>query len=186
MLALGTSAPAFSLKNAVDGCLVSMDGLASDAALLVMFICNHCPFVQHVQAELGRLAADYRPKGLTIVAINSNDLDEYPQDGPVYMKELALSEGWEFPFLFDETQAVAEAYKAACTRDFSLFDAERRLVYRGQLDSSRPSNSVPVDGADLRAAINAVLKGEDVAADQKPSVGCNIKWKPGNEPEYTR
>ena len=185
MLALGTSAPAFTLENAVDGRFISLADLADDTALLVMFICNHCPFVQHVQGELGRLAGDYAPRGLAIVAINSNDLEKYPQDGPDYMKKLALSEGWEFPFLVDETQEVAKSYKAACTPDFFLFDAGRRLVYRGQLDDSRPSNSVPVDGADLRAAIDSVLRGKQVSADQIPSMGCNIKWKPGNEPAYS-
>jgi len=185
MLALGTSAPAFTLRNAVDGRFVSLADLADDTALLVMFICNHCPFVQHVLGELGRLAGDYAPRGLAVVAINSNDLEEYPQDGPNYMKELALSERWEFPFLVDETQEVAKSYKAACTPDFFLFDADRRLVYRGQLDDSRPSNSVPVDGADLRAAIDSVLSGKQVSAEQIPSMGCNIKWKPGNEPEYS-
>jgi len=152
--------------------------------LLVMFICNHCPYVQHVRSELGRLAADFMPRGLGVVAINSNDVERYAEDSPDNMKKLAASEGWEFPYLHDEAQEIAKAYRAACTPDFFLFDAERRLVYRGQLDDSRPGNAIPVTGRDLRAAIEAVLDGRPGAEDQKPSIGCNIKWKPGNEPSY--
>jgi thiol-disulfide isomerase/thioredoxin len=184
MLELGTAAPAFSLTNAVDGRKVSLDDLASDRALLVMFICNHCPYVQHVKRELGRLAADYEPRGLGVVAINSNSVETHPEDGPVHMREMAQSEGWRFPYLFDETQQVAKEYRAACTPDFFLFDAGRRLTYRGQLDDSRPGNSIPVSGDDLRAAIEAVLAGEAVLEDQKPSMGCNIKWRAGNQPDY--
>ncbi|UCC70958.1 MAG: thioredoxin family protein [Gemmatimonadota bacterium] len=185
MLALGTSAPAFSLSDAVDNGRVSLADFEGKPALLVMFICNHCPYVQHVMKGLGQVASDYATCGLGVVAINSNSLETYPQDGPEHMRELARAEGWDFPFLFDETQEVAKAYRAACTPDFFLFDSERRLVYRGQLDDSRPGNSVPVTGDDLRAALDAVLAGKPVPEDQKPSLGCNIKWKPGNEPDYT-
>ncbi len=185
MLPLGSDAPAFELTNAVDGKTVSLGkDYDSAPALLVMFICNHCPFVIHVRDELGRVAADYMPKGLAVVAINSNSIESHPQDGPENMKRLAIQEGWEFPFLFDETQEVAKAYKAACTPDLFLFDGDCKLLYRGQLDDSRPSNAIPVTGHDLRAAIKDVLAGAPVAIDQKPSVGCNIKWKRGNEPEY--
>ncbi len=185
MLPLGSDAPAFELTNAVDGKTVSLGkDYDSAPALLVMFICNHCPFVIHVRDELGRVAADYMPKGLAVVAINSNSIESHPQDGPENMKRLAIQEGWEFPFLFDETQEVAKAYKAACTPDLFLFDGDRKLLYRGQLDDSRPSNAIPVTGHDLRAAIEDVLAGAPVSIDQKPSVGCNIKWKRGNEPEY--
>jgi thiol-disulfide isomerase/thioredoxin len=184
MLPLGTKMPAFSLKDAVSGKIVSDRHAAGKKATLVMFICNHCPFVKHVMAELGRLGEDFVPKGVGIVAINSNDVEKYPQDGPDKMMELALSEEWPFPFLFDETQKVAQAYKAACTPDFFLFDAEGKLVYRGQLDDSRPSNEIPVTGRDLRAALQTVLAGKPPLEQQKPSIGCNIKWKPGNEPPY--
>ncbi len=184
MLPLGTKAPEFALRNAVDGSAVTLKDFEGSDALLVMFICNHCPFVVHVRDELSRLASDYLPRGLAIVAINSNSSVTHPQDAPEHMKELALSQGWEFPFLFDETQSVAQTYKAACTPDFFLLDADRRLVYRGQLDDSRPGNDVPVTGKDLRAAIDAVLAGRPVSEEQKPSIGCNIKWTPGNEPDY--
>lgn len=184
MLALGTSAPAFNLANPVDGDSVSLADFAGKPALLVMFICNHCPYVQHVQKELGRLAADYMPRGLAVVAINSNSQETHPQDGPKNMKALATAEGWKFPFLFDDSQTVAKAYRAACTPDFFLFDSDQRLVYRGQLDDSRPGNLIPVTGKDLRSAVDAVLAKEPVSQDQKPSVGCNIKWKSGSEPDY--
>jgi peroxiredoxin len=184
MLRLGTQAPYFELENAVDGRQVSIDDLDGSVGLLVMFICNDCPYVQHVRSELGRLDRDYLPKGLAIAAINSNSAETHPQDGPDHMRELALAEGWGFPFLFDETQAVAKAYKAACTPDFFLFDGDRRLVYRGQLDDSRPGNLVPVTGRDLRGAIDAVLAHEPAPEEQLPSLGCNIKWKSGNEPHY--
>ncbi|UCC81935.1 MAG: thioredoxin family protein [Gemmatimonadota bacterium] len=184
MVALGTPAPAFTLANPVDGSSVSLTDFKGKPALLVMFICNHCPYVQHVQKELGRLAADYMPRGLAVVAINSNSQDTHPQDGPEHMRTLASAEGWSFPFLFDDSQVVAKEYRAACTPDFFLFDSEQRLVYRGQLDESRPGNLIPVTGRDLRGAVDAVLAGDTVAQDQKPSVGCNIKWKPGNEPDY--
>lgn len=184
MLPLGTPAPDFNLTNAVDGKSVALSDFEAKSALLVMFICNHCPYVQHVRGELGRLAADFMPRGLGVVAINSNDVESHAEDSPENMKKLAASEGWEFPFLHDEAQEIAKAYRAACTPDFFLFDAERRLVYRGQLDDSRPSNAIPVSGRDLREAIGALLAGEPVPGDQKPSLGCNVKWKPGNEPSY--
>ncbi|MGD8867504.1 MAG: thioredoxin family protein [Gemmatimonadales bacterium] len=184
MLELGSRAPDFALENAINGRRVSLRDFEDSPALLVMFICNHCPYVQHIRSELGRLARDYAPLGLAVAAINSNSLETHPQDGPDAMKELAVAEGWEFPYLFDETQSVAKVYKAACTPDFFLFDGDRRLVYRGQFDDSRPGNAIPVTGADLRAAIDAVLAGQPVSSDQKPSMGCNIKWTPGNEPGY--
>ena len=184
MLPLGTSVPDFVLTNAVDGQPVTPRDYAGRNALLVMFICNHCPFVKHVKEELGRIEADYDARGLAIVAINANDLAAYPQDGPDSMRDLALEEGWRFPYLFDDTQSVAKTFRAACTPDFFLFDDRQRLVYRGQLDDSRPSNGVPVTGRDLRSGIEAVLAGKSVSPEQKPSIGCNIKWRAGNQPEY--
>lgn len=183
MLPLGTKAPPFSLPN-VDGKIVSLSDFAGQKALLVMFICNHCPFVKHVASELARLARDYQPRGVAAVAINSNDAAGYPDDSPSKMVEEARARGYTFPYLYDETQQVAKAYHAACTPDFFLFDRNLTLVYRGQLDSSRPDNGIPVTGEDLRAALDAVLAGKPVAAEQKPSIGCNIKWKAGNEPDY--
>lgn len=181
MLPLGTQAPAFKLPEP-DGTLCS---LRDDAqATLVMFISNHCPFVKHVRAELARIGSDYGPRGVAIYAINSNDVDNYPADHPDRMQEEAETWGYSFPYLYDHSQSVAKAYRAACTPDFFLFDAEQKLVYRGQLDNSRPSNKLPVDGRDLRAALDAVLASEKPAANQKPSIGCNIKWIAGNEPEY--
>ncbi len=184
MLPLGTTVPAFSLTDVVTGTTVSPEDFADRAALLVMFICNHCPFVKHVKTELGRVAKDYQPKGVGIVAINSNDVANYPEDAPANMKALVRAEGWQFPFCHDETQAVAQAFHAACTPDFYVFDGDRALVYRGQLDDSRPKTGVRVTGKDLRRALDAVLAGTPVPADQKPSIGCNIKWKKGNEPAY--
>jgi thiol-disulfide isomerase/thioredoxin len=181
MLELGTIAPEFSLADP-DGAILGL-GDGNDA-YLVMFICNHCPFVKHVREELARLGRDYLPKGVSIVAINSNDISTHPGDSPEMMKTEAETWGYEFPYLFDEDQSVAKAYRAACTPDFFLFDAGKSLVYRGQLDDSRPSNGIPVTGNDLRAALDAVLAGNDVSAEQKPSIGCNIKWSPGNEPDY--
>lgn len=181
MLELGTRAPAFTLPDP-DG---NLHTLRDDApATLVMFICNHCPFVKHIRAELARLGTDYGRRGVAIYAINSNDVSTHPGDHPDRMKEESEAWGYKFPYLFDESQAVAKAYRAACTPDFFLFDAEQKLVYRGQLDDSRPSNEVAVDGHDLRAALDAVLSSMAPAAAQKPSIGCNIKWKPGNEPDY--
>ena len=184
MLALGTSMPSFSLTDAVSGDSVTDGKFAGSKATLVMFICNHCPFVLHVVDELTRLGVDYLPKSVGLIAINSNDIENHPQDDLGQMKKLAASEGWEFPFLLDDTQEVAKEFKAACTPDFFLFDNDSKLVYRGQLDDSRPGGSVPVTGEDLRRAIDAVVAGQAVPADQKPSIGCNIKWKPGNEPPY--
>lgn len=183
MLQLGTSAPDFSLLN-VDGRTLTLADFRGAPALLVMFVCNHCPFVKHVAGELRRLAADYQPRGVAIVAINSNDSSKYPEDSPERMVHEVEERGYTFPYLFDEDQVVAKAYRAACTPDFFLFDAEQRLVYRGQLDDSRPKSEIPVTGADLRAALDAVLAGRPVAERQRPSIGCNIKWREGNEPEY--
>jgi thiol-disulfide isomerase/thioredoxin len=168
----------------VDGEEISLRDFDGSKALLVMFICNHCPFVIHVRDEFGRLESDYGSKGLAIVAINSNSLETHSQDGPENMKKLVAEMGWSFPFLFDGTQDVAKAYRAACTPDIYLFDGDKKLVYRGQLDDARPGNEEPVNGKDLRAAIDAILVGRAVPADQRPSAGCNIKWTPGNEPAY--
>jgi len=184
MLPLGTKAPPFTLRDAVSGKTVSLQDFGRTPALLVMFICNHCPFVVHVRDEIGRVAREYAARGVPIVAINANSIKTHPQDGPEHMKTLAQREGWSFPFLFDSKQEVARAYRAACTPDFFLFDGARCLVYRGRLDASRPGNDVPVTGAELRAALDAVLTGSQVSADQRPSIGCNIKWEPGREPGY--
>ena len=186
MLELGTAAPDFSLPEAGSGKTVSLADFAGKKALLVMFLCNHCPFVKHVRGELARLARDYQAKGLAAVAINSNDWEAFPEDSPEKMAAEAREQGYTFPYLYDETQAVAKAYRAACTPDYFLFDAGRKLVYRGQLDESRPGKDVPVTGKDLRAALDAVLAGRPAPAEQKPSLGCNIKWRAGNEPEYFR
>jgi peroxiredoxin len=184
MLPLGTKAPAFSLPD-TDGRTVSSDSFAGAPALLVLFICNHCPFVKHIRHELARLGSDYAGRGAAIVAINSNDASKYPDDSPANMAREKREVGYGFPYLFDAKQEVAKAYRAACTPDIYLFDRDRRLVYRGQLDDSRPGNGRPVTGKDLRAALDLVLAGKAVPAEgQTPSVGCNIKWKPGNEPEY--
>ena len=181
MLPLGTKAPAFSLPDP-DG---NQHGLAESAvAYLVMFICNHCPFVKHVREELARIGDDYGNRDVAIYAINSNDVERYPDDGPAKMKQEAAAWGYSVPYLLDADQSVAKAYKAACTPDFYVFDADQSLVYRGQLDDSRPGNNVAVDGRDLRAALDAVLAGTDVDETQQPSIGCNIKWRPGNEPDY--
>jgi peroxiredoxin len=184
MLPLGTLAPAFSLPDVVSGTTVSLSTFAGKQALVVMFICHHCPFVQHVKGELAKLGRDYAGKSLGIVAISSNDPKISPDDSPEGLKRMAAEWGLTFPVCYDEPQSVAKSYMAACTPDFFLFDANRRLVYRGQLDDSRPSNGKPVTGADLRAAIDAVLAGSAVNPLQKPSIGCNIKWRAGNEPAY--
>ena len=184
MLPLGTSAPDFSLRDVTTGASVSLASLDDKPAVLVMFISNHCPYVKHVAAELGRLGSDYGSRGVAIVAIGSNDVENYPDDAPARMIEFAAANGFTFPYLHDESQDVARAYRAACTPDFFVFDSERKLVYRGQLDGARPSNDVPVDGRDLRAALNAALDGAPVPEPQRPSMGCNIKWKAGNEPDY--
>jgi peroxiredoxin len=168
----------------VDGRTVSRSDFRAAPGLLVIFMCNHCPFVMHVADELARFARQYQEKGLAIVGINSNDTNTHPQDSPEQMVHEAEKRGYTFPYLFDETQEVAKAYRAACTPDFFLFDRDGRLVYRGQFDSSRPDSGIPVTGEDLRAAADAVLAGRPVPADQKPSIGCNIKWKPGGEPDY--
>ncbi|MCC6749191.1 MAG: thioredoxin family protein [Deltaproteobacteria bacterium] len=181
MAPLGMTAPDFRLPDP-SGRMVALSDFAEARALLVMFICNHCPFVRHVRAELARLGRDYLPRGVAVVAINANDVASHPEDSPARMAEEAREAGYGFPYLFDETQAVAQAYRAACTPDFFLFDGARRLVYRGQLDDSRPGNDRPVTGADLRAALDALLDGRAVASEQRASLGCNIKWKPGNEP----
>jgi peroxiredoxin len=183
MLRLGTDAPEFSLPGA-DGRTVSLSDFAGVPALLVMFICNHCPFVKHIAAELAALGREYQERGVAVVAINSNDVANYPDDSPENMAIEIEKRSYTFPYLFDNTQEVAKAYRAACTPDFFLFGADRKLVYRGQLDDSRPTNDVPVTGADLRAAMDAVLDGRAPAAEQIPSIGCNIKWKAGNEPDY--
>jgi peroxiredoxin len=182
MLPLGTEAPDFALTDVVTGDTVKLADLADADALLVMFICRHCPYVRHVSGGIAALARDHRDTGLAIVGISPNDPNEYPEDAPESLAEDARESGYTFPYLFDETQEVAKAYHAACTPDFFLFDRERRLVYRGQLDDSRPRNGLPVTGEDLRAAIDATLSGEAVTGDQNPSVGCSIKWRPGNEP----
>ncbi len=185
MLPLGTQAPDFSLPD-TEGRVVCRDDFKDAPGLLVIFLCNHCPYVRHVRLQLAKLTREYQQKGIAVVGINSNDVQEYPEDSPSRMREEIKSAGYTFPYLFDETQEVAKAYRAACTPDFFLFDKNKKLVYRGQMDDSRPGNNIPVTGKDLRAAMDAVLAGRSVPADQKPSIGCNIKWKPGNEPEYAR
>ena len=182
MIALGTAMPAFALTDVVTGRTRSDRDVAGERGTLLMFICNHCPFVKHVLPELDRLMAEYEPRGIGFVAINSNDVETYPQDGPTPMKELAAERGWTIPFLFDADQSAARAYRAACTPDFFLFDGGRRLAYRGRLDDSRPKSEAPITGRDLRAALDAVLAARMPALDQKPSIGCGIKWKAGVAP----
>lgn len=184
MLPLGTEAPDFSLVDSVSGDKYSLSDFADKKALLVMFLSNHCPYVQHVRGELARLSSDYANSELGIVGICSNDPDAYPDDAPERMKVEAETHGYQFPYLIDEDQTVAAAYKAMCTPDFYLFDADGRLVYRGRLDESRPNSGVPVTGRELRAAIEAVLQDGDVSPDQYPSMGCSIKWRPDNVPAY--
>ncbi|MDJ0728923.1 MAG: thioredoxin family protein [Crocosphaera sp.] len=184
MLPLGTKAPDFSLEDVVSGNKISLNSFADQKALLVMFICVHCPFVKHLQDALAALGKEYVDKGLGIVAISANDITTHPDDAPDKMKEMAKTLGFNFPFCYDESQEVAKAYTAACTPDFFLFDADNTLVYRGQFDDSRPGNDVPVTGKDLKAAIEEVLRDRTVDTQQKPSIGCNIKWKAGNEPPY--
>lgn len=183
MLPLGTAAPDFSLPN-VDGRMLSLGDVVGERGTVVMFICNHCPFVKHVADQLAQLGRDYASRGIGFVAISSNDVSGHPADSPEQMVHEAESRGYPFPYLYDETQEVARDYRAACTPDFFAFDAGRNLAYRGQLDGSRPGNGVPVDGADLRAALDALVAGRKPADMQRPSLGCNIKWKPGQEPEY--
>ena len=177
MLALGTPAPAFSLPDAVSGKTITLEAFAGKPALLVMFICPHCPYVKHIQKPLAVLLNQHAAGGLATVAISSNDVAQYPEDGPDGMRGQAEECGFEFPYVYDESQDVARAYQAACTPDFFLFDAGRKLVYRGQFDSARPKTDVPVTGADLKAAIEAVLAGKPVPEPQRPSIGCNIKWR---------
>lgn len=183
MLPLGTPAPDFSLVN-VDGRTVSLSDFRDAPALLVIFMCNHCPFVIHLADPLAQLTREYMARGVAVVGINSNDVANYPADSPEQMVAEAEQRGYTFPYLYDETQEVAHAYRAACTPDFYLFDADQRLVYRGQMDSSRPDSGIPVTGEDLRAALDAVLAGQKPSENQSPSLGCNIKWNPGNEPDY--
>jgi len=183
MLPLGTVAPDFSLPD-TKGRIVSMADFDDAPALLVIFMCNHCPYVKHVRKELARLVGEYQMRGVAVVGINSNDAANYPEDSPEKMKDEVEANGYTFPYLHDETQEVAKAYRAACTPEFYLFDADRRLVYRGQMDDSRPGNSVPVTGEDITNSIEAVLEGRPVDANQKPGVGCNIKWKAGAAPDY--
>ncbi|MDB6025422.1 MAG: Peroxiredoxin [Verrucomicrobiales bacterium] len=186
MLPLGTVAPDFRLPG-TNGKMVGLSDVPNAKAYLVMFICNHCPYVKHIRDELARLGKDYQARGVAVFGISSNDANNYPADGPEKMKEEAELAGYTFPYLFDESQAVAKAYRAACTPDFFLFDAGLKLVYRGQLDDSRPrvATVLPVTGKDLRAALDAVLSGTPVSQNQIPSMGCNIKWKPGNQPDYS-
>ncbi|HUA38444.1 MAG TPA: thioredoxin family protein [Candidatus Sulfopaludibacter sp.] len=183
MLPLGTTAPDFKLPD-TNGKTIALADFKGKTALLVLFICNHCPYVKHIRTGLAQLARDYLPRGVALVGINSNDVANYPEDSPANMKEEVKSAGYTFPYLYDESQAVAKAYRAACTPDIYLFDKNRGLVYRGQFDDSRPGNGVPVTGKDLRAALDAVLAGKPVLPNQKASMGCNIKWKAGNEPDY--
>ncbi|MCL4790256.1 MAG: thioredoxin family protein [Verrucomicrobia bacterium] len=183
MLPLGTIAPDFRLPD-THGRTVKLADFNGKPALLVIFLCNHCPYVKHIRAGLAQLARDYQPRGVGIVGINANDVVNYPADSPAKMAEEVKAAGYTFPYLYDESQAVSQAYRAACTPDIYLFDQARRLVYRGQFDASRPGNGIPVTGSDLRAALDAVLAGQPVSAAQTPSIGCNIKWKPGNEPKY--
>jgi peroxiredoxin len=178
MLPLGTPAPDFALPDAIGGETICLATFAGKRAFLVMFLCPHCPYVQHVQRELAKIGADYAGRSLGVVAISSNDAEKYPEDSPDGLRRQARSVGFTFPYCYDESQDVARAYSATCTPDFFLFEASRFLVYRGQLDGSRPGNNVPVTGADLRRAIDAVLDGKPVSSDQTPSIGCNIKWKP--------
>jgi len=183
MLSLGTKAPDFSLTN-VDGTTVSLEDFKGSPGLLVIFMCNHCPFVIHIADELARLAAEYQSKGIAVVGISSNDVSTHPEDSPEQMIHEVEQRGYTFPYLYDETQKVAQSYHAACTPDFYVFDKNQELVYRGQLDSSRPESRIPVTGEDLRSALDAVLAGKPVPEDQTPSLGCNIKWKVGSEPDY--
>lgn len=183
MLPLGTKAPKFSLPD-THGQMCSLDSLSEAKAYLVMFICNHCPYVVHIRDAMVKLADDFQKQGVAVVAINSNDTDEYSEDSPAKMKEYAKKYHYTFPYLFDERQNVAKAFRAACTPEFYLFNHEKRLVYRGQFDESRPSNKIEPDGADVRKALADLLAKKEISADQKPSMGCNIKWKVGNEPHY--
>jgi peroxiredoxin len=183
MLELGVKAPEFSLPD-TEGNIISLNSLKVEKGILIMFICNHCPYVKHLNEALVEFANDYKKEGIECVAISSNDIENYPQDAPVHMKELVKEYQFPFPYLYDESQEIAKAYKAACTPDFFMFDEDLKLFYRGQFDDSRPGNSQPVTGIDMRNAANALLKGKSYPDKQIPSMGCNIKWKKGNEPEY--
>jgi peroxiredoxin len=183
MLPLGTPVPEFTLPDS-NGNEVSLADFRTAPALLIMFICNHCPYVKHVAAEIAQLTKEYQERGVAVVGINANDAEKYPADSPAMMTQEAKARGYTFPYLCDATQAVARAFRAACTPEFYLFDGNRKLVYRGRMDGSTPGNSVPTTGGELRAALDAVLAGKSASADQKPGMGCNIKWKPGNEPDY--
>ncbi len=183
MLDLGTPAPDFRLPDSL-GNPYALADFAASPGLLVVFMCNHCPYVKHIRDEFSAFAREYIGRGLAVVGINANDVAHYPDDRPEKMAEEVRAAGYVFPYLYDETQAVAKAYRAACTPDFFLFDKDRRLVYRGQFDDSRPNSGVPVTGKDLRAAVDALLAGRPIPPEQKASLGCNIKWKPGNEPDY--
>jgi len=184
MLPLGTKAPDFTLRDVVSERDVSLGDFDGSKGMLVMFICNHCPYVQHVRDELARFGMDYQDSDLGIVAISANDADQYPDDGPDAMRKEAVRYGYTFPYLFDTDQSVAASYTAMCTPDFFLFDSNRELAYRGRFDESRPNSGIAVTGADLRAAVNAVLSGQPASSEQRPSMGCSIKWKPGNTPAY--
>jgi peroxiredoxin len=184
MLPLGTKAPAFNLPDPT-GKKVSSEDFKDAPALLIAFICNHCPYVKHIRSKFAELAKEYQSRGVGIVAINSNDFETYPDDRPEKMEDEIRQQGYTFPYVYDEKQEVARAYRAACTPDLYLFDRNRALVYRGQFDDSRPGNNRPVTGADLRSALDAVLAGRPVSGNQKPSVGCNIKWKQGKSPDYS-
>jgi peroxiredoxin len=184
MAPLGTLAPDFGLPD-TDGKQVSLADFSGASALLVAFICNHCPFVKHIQAAFTQVAREYQAKGVVFVAISSNDVTSHPEDSPAKMAEEKKAAGYTFPYLYDESQKVAKAYHAACTPDFFLFDNDRKLVYRGQMDASRPGNGKATDGSDLRAALDAVLSGKKPSSEQIPSIGCNIKWRAGNEPRYS-
>lgn len=184
MIDLGTEAPNFSLPDVVSGNHVSLDNYPDAKGFMIAFICNHCPFVQLIRHEFARYGREYSEKGIAVIAINSNDIQAHPEDGPDAMRDDARRFGYKFPYCLDEDQSVAKTYQAACTPDLYLFDANRKLVYRGQFDGARPGNDTPVTGADLRAATDALLAGQAIPADQKASLGCNIKWKPGNAPDY--
>jgi thiol-disulfide isomerase/thioredoxin len=184
MLPLGTEAPEFNLTDVITGKKLSLTDFSGKTLLLVMFICRHCPYVKHVQDQLAEVGFDYVPKNVGIIAVSSNDADHYPDDSPESLREMSRTLKFNFFLCYDESQETAKVYKAACTPEFYLFDQERKLVYRGQLDDSRPKNDLPVTGKDLRAALDAALAGKAPMQDQKPSIGCNIKWKPGNEPDY--
>ena len=184
MLDLGTPAPELNLTDVISNQVVSLNDFADARSLLVIFTCNHCPFVKHVRPVMVKMVNDFQSNGVASVAINSNDVEKFPDDSPERMREEAKQFCYTFPYLFDKTQEVAKAYRAACTPEFYLFNKDSTLVYRGQMDESRPKNNIPVSGRDLREAVAAVLGGREVNSDQRPSLGCNIKWKPGNEPEY--